>query len=46
MHAVHEQILAALRENGIEIPFPQRDVHIRSQAGPAEITEDPKFEGS
>jgi len=29
-HAVHESILAALRENGIEIPFPQRDLHIRS----------------
>jgi potassium efflux system protein len=30
MHAVHEQILAALRENGIEIPFPQRDLHVKS----------------
>jgi potassium efflux system protein len=30
MHAVHETILAALRENGIEIPFPQRDLHVRS----------------
>ncbi len=30
MHAVHEQILAALRENDIEIPFPQRDLHVRS----------------
>jgi potassium efflux system protein len=30
MHAVHEAILRALRENGIEIPFPQRDLHIRS----------------
>jgi potassium efflux system protein len=29
-HAVHEQILAALRKNGIEIPFPQRDLHLRS----------------
>jgi small-conductance mechanosensitive channel len=27
---VHESVLKALRENGIEIPFPQRDVHIRS----------------
>jgi potassium efflux system protein len=30
VHEVHESILKALRENGIEIPFPQRDVHIRS----------------
>jgi potassium efflux system protein len=29
-HAVHEEILAALREHGIEIPFPQRDLHLRS----------------
>jgi potassium efflux system protein len=29
-HAVHDAILKALRENGIEIPFPQRDLHIRS----------------
>jgi potassium efflux system protein len=30
MHAVHGEILKALRKNGIEIPFPQRDLHIRS----------------
>jgi len=29
-HAVHEEILGALRKNGIEIPFPQRDLHVRS----------------
>ena len=29
-HAVHEHILTALREHGIEIPFPQRDLHVRS----------------
>jgi len=29
-HSVHEAILKALRENGIEIPFPQHDLHIRS----------------
>jgi len=31
-HAVYEQIFGALRENGIEIPFPQRDVHLRSSS--------------
>ena len=30
IHEVHNGILAALREHGIEIPFPQRDLHIRS----------------
>jgi potassium efflux system protein len=30
MHAVHEAILKALREHDIEIPFPQRDLHVRS----------------
>jgi potassium efflux system protein len=30
MHAVHEEILGALRQNGIEIPFPQRDLHLKS----------------
>jgi potassium efflux system protein len=30
VHALHGAILKALRENGIEIPFPQRDLHIRS----------------
>jgi potassium efflux system protein len=29
-HAVHEEILRALRANKIEIPFPQRDLHLRS----------------
>ena len=29
-HAVHKEILAALRKHGIEIPFPQRDLHVRS----------------
>jgi potassium efflux system protein len=28
---IHRAILAALREHGIEIPFPQRDLHIRSK---------------
>ncbi|MDJ0938863.1 MAG: mechanosensitive ion channel [Woeseiaceae bacterium] len=32
MHAVHEDILQALRDNDIEIPFPQRDLHLRSVA--------------
>ena len=30
MHAVHKAIHKALREHGIEIPFPQRDLHVRS----------------
>ena len=30
VHDVHESILKALIGNGIEIPFPQRDIHIRS----------------
>jgi potassium efflux system protein len=34
MHAVHNEILKALRAHGIEIPFPQRDLHIRSTAAP------------
>lgn len=28
-HDLHNHILQALRENGIEIPFPQQDVHVR-----------------
>ena len=31
-HAVHQSIFAALKEHGIEIPFPQRDIHMRSPA--------------
>ncbi len=31
-HALHTQILAALRERGISIPFPQMDVHLPSVA--------------
>ena len=30
MHTIHKAILKALREHGIEIPFPQRDLHVRS----------------
>ncbi|MDG4595246.1 MAG: mechanosensitive ion channel [Candidatus Contendobacter sp.] len=29
-HDLHNGILRALRDSGIEIPFPQRDVHWRS----------------
>ncbi len=30
VHDVHEAVLKALRDNGIQIPFPQQDIHIRS----------------
>ena len=30
VHKFHMDIIAALTESGIEIPFPQRDLHIRS----------------
>ena len=30
VHDIHDAILKALRENDINIPFPQRDIHIRS----------------
>jgi len=30
MHAVNMAVEQALRENGFEIPFPQRDLHLRS----------------
>lgn len=30
INEVHEAVFAALRQNGIEIPFPQRDLHVRS----------------
>ncbi len=29
-HDLHFRLLLALREHGIEIPFPQRDIHVRS----------------
>lgn len=32
-HQVRAHIVRALRENGIEIPFPQRDIHIIPPAG-------------
>ncbi len=33
LHAIHAAVEQALRVNGIEIPFPQRDLHIRSADG-------------
>ena len=33
-HDLHLRIYKALAENNIEIPFPQRDIHIRSSAPP------------
>ena len=32
-HDLHQQILLALRKHQIEIPFPQRDVHIYGASG-------------
>ena len=32
-HEINTEVARVLRENGIEIPFPQRDLHIRSAAG-------------
>ena len=29
-HELHNAIIKALRQAGIEIPFPQRDLHLRS----------------
>jgi small-conductance mechanosensitive channel len=37
---MHEGIDQAFRKNGISIPFPQRDLHVRS------IDEDVSFNGS
>ncbi len=34
IHEMHHRIYRALADNGIEIPFPQRDLHIRSLAAP------------
>ncbi|HSB52601.1 MAG TPA: mechanosensitive ion channel domain-containing protein, partial [Dissulfurispiraceae bacterium] len=39
-HDLHMAIERALREHSIEIPFPQRDIHVRSLP-PSAITEDP-----
>jgi potassium efflux system protein len=37
-HAVHQDILKALMDNGIEIPFPQRDVHLKQEISSAGVT--------
>ncbi len=34
IHELHEEIYAAFNEAGIEIAFPQRDLHLRSLPGP------------
>ena len=34
VHEVHNAIFKALKDNDIEIPFPQRDLHIRSAVEP------------
>lgn len=40
--ATHFAIDKAFRENGVEIPFPQRDIHIRSQAADTGIPATPE----
>jgi small-conductance mechanosensitive channel len=37
-------IVHGLNENGIQIPFPQRDIHVRSVAGGGVLTQTPKSE--
>jgi potassium efflux system protein len=32
-HEINVEVARVLRENGVEIPFPQRDLHIRSAPG-------------
>jgi len=34
-HELRKRIFARFRRDGIEIPFPQRDIHIRTQQAPA-----------
>ncbi len=43
-HELHATITRSLREAGIEIPFPQRDIHIRTATGsfPASAGDTPK----
>jgi len=46
LHAVHTAVEQALRAHGIEIPFPQRDLHIRSADGLAAVLPKPPAAGS
>lgn len=32
-HEIHAATTRALREAGVEIPFPQRDIHVRTLSG-------------
>ena len=36
---LHRRIRRAFKEHNIEIPFPQRELHIRSTVQPADISE-------
>ncbi|MGI9199998.1 MAG: hypothetical protein ACR2QL_02985, partial [Woeseiaceae bacterium] len=36
VHDIHNAVLKALHENDIHIPYPQRDIHIRSTVKDAE----------
>ncbi len=39
IHEVHNAILKELRGHGIQIPFPQRDLHIRTMVDPPDTNE-------
>jgi potassium efflux system protein len=41
IHELHTAIDQAFREAGIEIAFPQRDVHIRSKPEPSKEPDQP-----
>ncbi|TYC55513.1 mechanosensitive ion channel [Marinobacter sp. BW6] len=47
-HELHATITRSLREAGIEIPFPQRDIHIRTATAsfPGSTTQTPEDQGT
>jgi potassium efflux system protein len=44
-HAAHEEIFMALRNNGIEMPFPQRDLHLRTIDAAFRLVDDRQRDG-